>query len=122
MTSIMTPRSEGADRPSQSRPETFRLPRPGTGDPYFGITRGAYYQGEIDGWWTLIRLKRPGMKRGITLVPFAEVEAFISKQRKHQNGGAQPAVAQKEASSGAALRPQLWKQQEERRPPTLGTL
>ena len=49
-----------------THPETFRLPRPGTNDPYFGITRGGYYQGEIEGWWKLIRLKRRGMKRGIT--------------------------------------------------------
>jgi hypothetical protein len=35
------PRSEGADRPSQSRPEFFRLPKSG-GDPYFGLGRSYY--------------------------------------------------------------------------------
>ena len=114
---MMTPRSEGADRPSQSRPETFRLPRPGTGDPYFGITRGGYYQGEHDGWWTLIRLKRPGMKRGTTLVPFDEVEAFIAKQRKQQNGGAQPAACK--SNYEEQLRR---KEQQKQKHPTLGTL
>jgi hypothetical protein len=65
-----------------AHPQTFRLPKPGANDPYFGITRGGYYRGEDEGWWTLIRLKRPGMKRGTTLVPFAQVAAFIAKQRK----------------------------------------
>jgi hypothetical protein len=72
---------------AQLRPETFRLPKPGVNDPYFGITRGGYYQGEVEGWWTLIRLKRPGMKRGTTLVPYDQVAAHIAKARKHQNGG-----------------------------------
>jgi hypothetical protein len=47
--------------------------------------RGAYYQGEANGWWSLIRLKRPGRKRGTTLVPYAEVAAFIEKQRTAQH-------------------------------------
>ena len=82
----MAPRSEGRSAPSQPHPETFRLPKPGANDPYFGITRGGYYQGENEGWWTLIRIKRPGMKRGTTLVPYDEISAFIAKQRKEQNG------------------------------------
>jgi len=87
MTVTSAPRSEGANRPSQPHPETYRLPKPGSVDPHFGITRGGYYQGEEEGWWTLIRLKRPGMKRGITLIPFDQVAAFIAKQRKLQNRG-----------------------------------
>jgi hypothetical protein len=112
---MMTPQSEGADRPSQSRPTTFRLPKPGANDPYFGITRPAYYQGERDGWWTLIRLKRPGMKRGITLIPYDEVAAFIAKQRKQQNGGAQPAAHKSDYEE------QL-RRKEQQKHPTLGTL
>jgi hypothetical protein len=111
---------------AQSRPETFRLPKPGTGDPYFGITRGGYYQGEVDGWWTLIRLKRPGMKRGTTLVPFAEVEAFISKQRKQQNAVEQPAVAGK-SEQHYARPPQYYQEQQQKKQqtkhhPQFGTL
>jgi hypothetical protein len=87
MTSIMTARREAIDRAWPPHPETFRLPKSGSNDPYFGITKGGYYQGEEEGWWTLIRLKRPGMKRGVTLVPYAEVAAHIAKQRKQQNGG-----------------------------------
>jgi hypothetical protein len=63
-------------------PLTFRLPRAGVNDPYFGITRGGYYRGEEEGWWTLIRLKRPGMKRGTTLVDYNQVAAHIASQRK----------------------------------------
>ena len=87
MTSIMTARGEGRSASSPPHPETFRLPKSGANDPYFGITKGGYYQGEEEGWWSLIRLKRPGLKRGITLVPYDEVAAFIAKQRKEQNGG-----------------------------------
>jgi hypothetical protein len=88
MTSIMTAPREDRSASSLPHPETFRLPKSGANDPYFGITKGGYYQGEEEGWWTLIRLKRPGMKRGITLVPYNDVAAFIAKQRKHQKGGA----------------------------------
>jgi hypothetical protein len=83
MASTMTKESG----PPRSPPLTFRLPRPGLVDPYFGITRGGYYQGEIAGWWTLIRLKRPGLTRGTTLVDYDQIAKFIAKQRKQQNGG-----------------------------------
>ena len=83
MTSIITKESG----PPRSPPKTFRLPKPGVNDPHFGITRGGYYQGEDAGWWTLIRLKRPGLKRGTTLVDYNQVAAFIAKQRRKQNGG-----------------------------------
>jgi hypothetical protein len=64
-----------------AHPQTFRLPRAGANDPYFGITRGGYYRGEVEGWWTLIRLKRAGMKRGTTLIDYNQVASFIAKQR-----------------------------------------
>jgi hypothetical protein len=73
--------------PPRSPPKTFRLPKPGINDPHFGITRGGYYQGEEAGWWTLISLKRPGLTRGTTLVPYDQVAAFIAKQGKAQKGG-----------------------------------
>jgi hypothetical protein len=43
------PRTEGSQRPSQSRPEFFRLPKSG-GDPYFGLGRSYYYEGEKQGF------------------------------------------------------------------------
>jgi hypothetical protein len=38
--------------------------------------------GEANGWWQLIRVKRPGRQRGVTLVPYAEVAAHVRKQMK----------------------------------------
>jgi hypothetical protein len=73
------PRSEGADRPSQPRPEFFRLPKSGL-DPYFGLGRSYYYEGEKQGFWKLVRIRQRGKLRGITLVPYDAVAAFIRKQ------------------------------------------
>ena len=67
---------------SASRPFSFRLPKPPGGDRYFGITRALYYRGEELGYWRLLRIRERGKRRGITLVPYAEVEAFVRKQRE----------------------------------------
>ena len=76
-----SPRSQGADRPSQSRPEFFRLPKSG-GDPYFGLGRSYYYEGEKQGYWGLVRIRQRGKLRGVTLVPYDAVAAFIRNQGK----------------------------------------
>ena len=76
---LTAPRSEGAARSSQSRPEFFRLPKSG-GDPYFGLGRSYYYEGEKQGYWTLIRIRQRGKLRGVTLVPYDVVAAFIRNQ------------------------------------------
>jgi hypothetical protein len=73
------PLSEGAERPSQSRPEFFRLPKSG-GDPYFGLARSYYYEGEKQGYWRLVRIRQRGKLRGVTLVPYDAVAAFIHNQ------------------------------------------
>ena len=66
---------------STSRPETFRLPKPNSGgDPYFHITRSYYYRGEELGYWRLIRIRERGKQRGVTLVPYDQVAAFVRKQ------------------------------------------
>ena len=70
--------SEAAASASQ-RPEFFRLPKSG-GDPYFGLGRSYYYEGEKQGNWRLIRLRQRGKLRGVTLVPYDAVAAFIRKQ------------------------------------------
>jgi hypothetical protein len=62
-----------------SRPEFFRLPSVG-GDPYFGFTRSFYYEGESRGYWKLARIRERGKLRGVTLVPYDAVAAFIRKQ------------------------------------------
>jgi hypothetical protein len=73
------PRTEGAERPSQSRPEFFRLPKSG-GDPHFGLGRSYYYEGEKQGFWRLVRIRQRGKLRGVTLVPYDAVAAFIRNQ------------------------------------------
>ena len=72
------PRSEGAVSPLQ-RPEFFRLPKVG-GDPYFGLGRSYYYEGEKQGNWRLVRLRARGKLRGVTLVPYDAIAAYIRKQ------------------------------------------
>jgi hypothetical protein len=66
------------------RPVTFRLPKPGAPDPYFGFSRATYYEGQKRGWWKLLRICAPGKRRGTTLINFREVEAFVEKQREAQ--------------------------------------
>ena len=73
------PRSEGAARPSQLRPEFFRLPKSGL-DPYFGLGRSYYYEGEKQGFWKLVRIRQRGKLRGVTLVPYGVVAGFIRNQ------------------------------------------
>jgi hypothetical protein len=75
------PRSEGADRPSQLHPEFFRLPKSG-GDPCFGLGHSYYYEGEQRGYWRLVRIRERGKLRGVTLVPYDAVAAFVRKQMK----------------------------------------
>jgi hypothetical protein len=59
------------------RPETFRLPKPGQRDPYFGLTRTAYYELEQKAAIRLIRLRKRGRLRGTTLIPFDQVRAYV---------------------------------------------
>ena len=67
-----------------SPPDFFRLPSIG-GDPHFGFTRSFYYNGEERGWWKLVRIRNEGKERGVTLVPYAAVLAFVRAQAE---GGA----------------------------------
>jgi hypothetical protein len=60
-------------------PECFRLPKSG-GDPFFGFTRSFYYEGEDRGYWRLIRIRDRGKLRGVTLVPYDAVSAFVREQ------------------------------------------
>ena len=74
------PRSEAAAIASQ-RPEFFRLP-PSGHDPYFGFSRSFYYEGENRGYWKLARIRERGKLRGVTLVPYDSVAAFVRSQMK----------------------------------------
>jgi len=60
-----------------SRPEFYRLPKGSGGDPFFGFTRTYYYEGEKRGYWKLARIRDRGKLRGVTLVPFDAVAAFV---------------------------------------------
>jgi hypothetical protein len=62
------------------RPETFRLPKPGASDPFFGFSRSYYYELEKRGDVRLIHLRAKGKGRGVTLVPFQQVERFVQSQ------------------------------------------
>jgi len=64
---------------SASHPEFFRLPKSGV-DPYFGFGRSFYYTGEARGYWRLVRVRDRGKLRGVTLVPYDTVAAFVRKQ------------------------------------------
>lgn len=76
--------SEAASIASQ-RPETFRLPKAG-GDPFFGFGRSFYYRGEQLGYWRLVRIRERGKLRGITLVPYDSVAAFVRTQMETKEG------------------------------------
>ena len=83
--SIQAPPPTGENR--LSRPEFYRLPKPGEGDPYFGLTRAHYYDLEKRGKLKLVRLRRPGAERGVTLVPYAKVAALVYAAQEEQQPG-----------------------------------
>src|SRR6266581_3840917 len=68
------------------RPETFRLPKPGASDPFFGFSRSWYYGAEKRRWLKLIRIRGAGKEKGVTLIPFEQVAAFVREQMEAQNG------------------------------------
>jgi hypothetical protein len=76
--SITTPTPESI----ALRPETFRLPKPGVSDPFFGFSRAFYYAGEQRGYWKLIRIRDEGKDRGVTLIPYKDVLRFVQAQMK----------------------------------------
>ena len=77
---ITTPTSEQV----AFRPEYFRLPKPGESDFYFGFSRSFYYAAEKRGWLKLIRIRTEGKKRGLTLIPYNAVAAFVRAQAQVQ--------------------------------------
>ena len=68
------------------RPEFFRLPKPGVADPYFGFSRSFYYAAEQRGWLKLVRIRDQGKERGVTLIRYADVAAFVRGQLEAQEG------------------------------------
>ena len=66
-----------SDEAMPVRPETFRLPRPGQRDPFFGLPRTTYYELEKAGAIRLIRVRKRGNIRGITLISFDQVLRYL---------------------------------------------
>jgi hypothetical protein len=67
-----------------TRPEFFRLPKPGVSDPHFGFSRSFYYAAEKRGWLKLVRIRDNGKEKGVTLIPYADVAAFVRSQMEAQ--------------------------------------
>jgi hypothetical protein len=61
------------------QPVTYRLPKPGHADQFFGFSRAWYYQAEKRGWLKLIRIRDAGKERGVTLIKYEAVAAFVSQ-------------------------------------------
>ena len=78
--SVIEALSETAQQSVPHRPEFFRPPKHGV-DPYFGLGRSFYYEAEARGWFKLVRLRERGKQRGITLIPYDAVAAFIQRER-----------------------------------------
>ena len=69
------------------RPEYFRLPNRGV-DPYFGLSRSYYFELDTTGQVLLVRLRKRGSQRGIVLVSYEKMSAFIARAAIGLNAGA----------------------------------
>jgi hypothetical protein len=69
------------------RPEYFRLPSKGV-DPYFGLSRSYYYELDSTGQVLLVRLRNRGSQRGVVLVNYDAMSAFIAKAANRTDGDA----------------------------------
>jgi len=67
---------------STTVPHTLRLPAEGKTDPIFGCPRQKYLQLERDGVLKLIRLIPKGKRRGIVLIPVADMWAHLEGVRR----------------------------------------
>jgi len=65
---------------SPARPLTFRLPKPGEADRFFGFSRSFYYHLEKVGQLKMLRIRDAGKERGVTLIPYEAVAAFVRSQ------------------------------------------
>lgn len=71
---VQTPAENGEH---SVRPEMFRLPKPGQRDPHFGLPRTTYYDLEKTGAIRFVRLRKRGLTRGTTLIPFDQMLAYL---------------------------------------------
>jgi hypothetical protein len=47
------------------------------------LGRSYYYEGEKRGYWRLARIRERGKLRGVTLVPYDAVAAFVRSQMEN---------------------------------------
>ena len=73
-----------------ANPEVYRLPKQGQRDPYHGMSRSWYYGAEKAGQLKLIRLRKRGNIRGVTLVPFVAVADMIRRAAEDPSVGNAP--------------------------------
>jgi hypothetical protein len=81
------------------QPVTFRLPRPGHGDPHFGLSRSHYYVLEKRGLLRLIRLRAKNKTRGVTLISFEDVARLVRAQT--EDGKAEEHLSTKSKPGGS---------------------
>lgn len=78
----------GPVRPEPAWPEFLRIPKPGVPCPWFGLTRDVYHRliQERKIWGRTVRSR--GQLKGITLVEFDEMAAFLDDlwQRQRESG------------------------------------
>ena len=60
-------------------PITFRLPKTGDRDEFFGLSRSWYYNAESSGAFKLIHPATTGKDRGVTLVKSCEMIDLLFK-------------------------------------------
>lgn len=68
-------------------PVSFRLPRPGETDPYFGVRRGFWFElilpNSKNNFTPAVKsklIKKPGAKRGVRLIDFSSARAWFEAQ------------------------------------------
>jgi hypothetical protein len=71
------------------RPEFFRLPVRGV-DPHFGLSRAFYYQLDATGQVLLVRLRKRGSLKGVTLVNYDAMSAFLAGAADGSRGAKEP--------------------------------
>jgi hypothetical protein len=80
ITNSVVSQTDAAANTAADRPEFYRLPKGRGGDQFFHLTRSFYYEGEARGYWKLVRIRERGKLRGVTLVPYDAVAAFVRSQ------------------------------------------
>jgi hypothetical protein len=74
------------------QPVTYRLPKPGTTDRFFGMSRAWYYAADKRlaerGERLLIHSCAPGKTRGVTLICYSVMAAHVKSLMEAQDGEA----------------------------------